>query len=279
MDQSNEERSVFMIELLAIDMDGTLLSDRHRISERTMQALHRAAEAGITVVPTTGRAIAALPHQIVGESFYRYVISSNGACTTDLAGNRELYEAKLPCTQTTAFLRQCASLRNVGVSAHVDHEFILEGEILSRLGRLTYGKDAKNTICCRDLAAELERRGSDVEELQLFFFSRSARESLKALLDMNPWMLQAWDSPYVELYAPRASKGNALTALAESLKIPKERVACIGDAENDFSMFDASGVRFAMGNGIDALKARADHVLPGNNEDGVAAAIDLILGE
>ena len=268
-----------MIELLAIDMDGTLLSDRHRISERTMQALHRAAQAGITVVPTTGRAISALPHQIVNEAFYRYVISSNGACTTDLLRRRELYEAKLPCEKTVEFLRRAAQLKNVGVSAHVDHEFLLEGEILTRLGRLTYGKDAKNTVCCRDLAAELERRGSDVEELQLFYFSKSAHEALAQLLAETPWMLQAWTSPYVELYAPEASKGNALSALAASLQIPKERIACIGDAENDFSMFEASGFRFAMGNGIDALKDRADHVLPGNNEDGVAAAIDLLLGD
>ena len=266
-----------MIKLLAIDMDGTLLSDKHRISERTMQALHRAAGAGITVIPTTGRAIAALPHQIAGETFYRYVISSNGACTTDLIGRKELYEAKLPCDQVIEFLRRCEKLRNVGVSAHVDHEFILEGELLSRLGRLTYGRDARKTICCRDLAEELERRGCDVEELQLFYFSRSAREELRALLDDCPWMLKAWTSPYVELYAPEASKGNALAALAASLRIPKAEVACIGDAENDFSMFDASGLCFAMGNAIDALKQRADRVLPSNNEDGVAAAIEELL--
>ena len=266
-----------MIELLAIDMDGTLLNSRHQVTDRTLQALQNAAEAGITIVPTTGRPIGSLPHRIVGEAFYRYVISSNGACTTDLQTGKELYEAEIDREKAIRMLRACSGMKHVGVSAHVEHLFVLQGRLLSILGRLSYGRDARKTRTCGNLITEVERRGKNVEELQLFYFSDSARTALEAMLAEVPQIHCAWTAPYVEVFDAGASKGRALAALAQSLKIPREKVACIGDAENDFSMFDAAGVRFAMGNAIDALKARADQVLPSNDEDGVAAAIDRLL--
>ena len=65
--------------MLAIDMDGTCLNDRHRISGKNLNALRMAAEAGIEIVPTTGRALSCLPHQLRTEKYIRYVISANGA--------------------------------------------------------------------------------------------------------------------------------------------------------------------------------------------------------
>ena len=44
-----------MIKLLAIDMDGTCLDQRSRMTDRTLDVLRKAAKAGITVVPCTGR--------------------------------------------------------------------------------------------------------------------------------------------------------------------------------------------------------------------------------
>lgn len=79
---------------------------------------------------------------------------------------------------------------------------------------------------------------------------------------------------YVEIFHRTASKGSGLAALAAQLGLRKEEVACIGDGENDHPMFRAAGLRFAMGNAVDSLKAAADVVLPSNREDGVAAAIN-----
>lgn len=53
-----------MIKLLAVDMDGTCLDSRSRMTERTLIALRRAASAGITVVPTTGRNLGCIPHRL-----------------------------------------------------------------------------------------------------------------------------------------------------------------------------------------------------------------------
>ena len=66
---------------------------------------------------------------------------------------------------------------------------------------------------------------------------------------------------------------NALAALAEHLGIRKEEIACIGDGENDLSMFRVSGLKIAMGNGVPELKEQADHVTGTNRHKGAAEAI------
>lgn len=116
---------------------------------------------------------------------------------------------------------------------------------------------------------------ADIEELQLFFPS-GARPRVAEILSNYGSVSAAYSNVYVEVFSKAASKGNALRALSEHLAVPKEEIACIGDGENDQSMFQASGLRFAMGNAVDALKAQADYVLPTNRQNGVAAAIDLI---
>lgn len=80
-----------MIKLLAIDMDGTCLDQRSRMTDRTLDVLRKAAKAGITVVPCTGRNLGCIPHRLAAgvlreskteddeknKDLFRYVITSN----------------------------------------------------------------------------------------------------------------------------------------------------------------------------------------------------------
>lgn len=111
--------------------------------------------------------------------------------------------------------------------------------------------------------------------MQLFFPS-ARRPDVEKTLSGYEGFSAAYSDLYVEVFSKAASKGNALRALGEHLSIPKDEIACIGDGENDQSMFQASGLRFAMGNAVESLKAQADYILPTNRQDGVAAAIDRI---
>ena len=79
----------------------------------------------------------------------------------------------------------------------------------------------------------------------------------------------------VNIYKPRGiTSHGAVNRVRKILGIKKEEVACIGDGENDLPMFEASGMKFAMGNAVDVLKEKADYLLPSNNEDGVAFAVN-----
>lgn len=78
---------------------------------------------------------------------------------------------------------------------------------------------------------------------------------------------------WLELMPLGITKGSGLTALAEMLDIPMHDVMAFGDGENDIEMLQAAGIGIAMGNAMPEVKAAADEVSSGNNEDGIAEAL------
>lgn len=81
------------------------------------------------------------------------------------------------------------------------------------------------------------------------------------------------------MFSPSASKGQALTALADSLGISLEETMAVGDGVNDVSMLRAAGLGVAMGQAPRRVRASADLVTASNAEDGLAQVIeDVILG-
>ena len=84
----------------------------------------------------------------------------------------------------------------------------------------------------------------------------------------------------MEVYASDISKASGILHALDYMKIPVEQSYAFGDGLNDLEMMDTVGTSFAMGNGQPEVKARADIVVPGIHEDGVAWGIrHKILGE
>ena len=262
-----------MIRLLAIDMDGTCLDGHSRISPRTMEALEAAHNAGVLIVPTTGRTLTCLPHQLSARrDLYRYVITSNGARVTDLQTGQTLFQAEIPKDMALSLLSELRSV-HLGRTAHVNHDYLVQGRMLHAMGRMIYGKDAKESPCVSDLSEIISQRSCDVEELQFFFFGKDGPNTVRQVLSRYPALLSAYTNLYVEIYHKNASKGAALRALYQQLGIPREQVACMGDGENDCSMFAASGLPLAMGNSAEVLRTMAGAILPDNRHDGAAVGI------
>lgn len=82
---------------------------------------------------------------------------------------------------------------------------------------------------------------------------------------------------YLDITALSANKGHGLATLADAIGVPLTETAVFGDQANDLPMFARAGLSFAMGQGPEAVRALADHVVAGNDRDGVAEAIDTIL--
>ena len=265
------------IRIFAIDMDGTCLNSRNRIDPETIVMLYRAKQAGIEIVPTTGRSLSCLPHQLLPlTDLYRYIISSNGAVITDTETGKDIYNALLDRTTASSIIRKsmCAGL---AAAAHIDHRYYIQGLHLKLMGSFIYGKDARKSIVVKDLRNTIMRKSSDVEELQFFFLNQQARlRTGKALLSF-PHVYAPLDQKYVEIFSADAGKGRAFTFLQNMLSIDRNESACIGDGENDIHMFHHSGLKFAMGNGHPELKKRADIVVKDNSHGGVVQALHILL--
>ncbi|MEO9180372.1 MAG: Cof-type HAD-IIB family hydrolase [Acidimicrobiales bacterium] len=84
----------------------------------------------------------------------------------------------------------------------------------------------------------------------------------------------ASQSYYLDITHPLANKGSAVEYFADRFSIPTNAIATIGDAYNDISMFERSGLSIAMGNAVDEVKAAAREVTTSNDDDGFANAIE-----
>ena len=84
------------IKLLAFDLDGTLVTDDKRLTERTRRALQAASDSGIETVIATGRPITAVPEEIKGQPCFRYAVSTDGARIEDLQSGKILHQAYIP---------------------------------------------------------------------------------------------------------------------------------------------------------------------------------------
>ena len=87
------------IGIIALDLDGTLLNSNKELSAGNLAALQRAANAGIEIVPTTGRFYGGMPSVIRELPFVRYVITVNGAEVADLKTGEVIYKAEIPWQQ------------------------------------------------------------------------------------------------------------------------------------------------------------------------------------
>ena len=83
---------------------------------------------------------------------------------------------------------------------------------------------------------------------------------------------------YFEYTAPGIDKARALEGALPKLGIDASEVVSFGDGQNDKSIIEWAGTGVAMGNAVDEVKAVAQMVTANNNEDGIAVALDKLLG-
>lgn len=266
-----------MIKLLAIDMDGTCLDPLSRFSPQNLDALYRAKEAGIEIVPTTGRTLTCLPHALKEHpDLFRYVITSNGAKVHDMRKGTDLFESRIPAYLVEEIVETFRKDR-LKLSAHINNEYWVDGSLMKAQGRLVFGKDANQCKASEDLFETLLEQKDHVEEIQLYFLGPGQKKKIEKKLEPLIELNAAFTKIYVEIFDRHSSKGKALKKLCHHLNIAQEEIACIGDGENDVFMFEVAGTSFAMGNAKEAIQEKATYVTASNRNNGVAQAIDQIL--
>ncbi|HZQ91078.1 MAG TPA: Cof-type HAD-IIB family hydrolase [Terriglobales bacterium] len=273
------------VRLLAIDIDGTLLNSKFQLSPAVQHALQRAHRAGVEILLVTGRRhLFALP--IAQEaSVPLWLISSNGAVTRSLEG--ELFHQELlPLVTAQLLCRHMDEFRR-----HMVLTFECEGrgalvlESMSYFNGSIFGWVQKN----RDYIAEVApiEQSLTRDPIQAMYCGGvdRMREVMARLehADVAPHVTVVKteypkrDLCIVDILNAKASKAAAVERWARHRGFERAQVAAIGDNFNDVAMLAFAGVPFIMGNADPELKQNGWRVLPSNDEDGVAAAVDEIL--
>ncbi len=268
------------VKLLALDLDGTLLNSKKELTPRTRAALYAAAEAGVEIVPTTGRFFGAMPEEIRTLPFLHYAITINGAQVYDIRRDCAVSRAELPLEKTLRIMEYLDGFPVI-YDCYMDNWGWITRSMQSRAAdyitnphSLYMARELRHPV--DELKAFLRERGQDVQKTQLFTADDVLRLQLLRSIGekFEGLSISSSVSCNVEINDAHANKGEAIAALAAYLGLPMAQTMAIGDGLNDRSMIRMTGVGVAMQNACPELLALADEVTAGCDEDGAAIAIE-----
>jgi HAD superfamily hydrolase (TIGR01484 family) len=278
------------VRLVAIDMDGTLISTIGQpVTPRTVRALHAAQQAGITVAIATGRRTAFATPLLDGLGLRADMplITSNGAVMRTLGG-----ESIDRCTLPSSVARGvCGLLRSFGAMVFSfdrpgRRELVVEDLDLAH-SRISLWIEANHDAI--EVVKPLELALSDGEDpIQgMVAGGVDAMRQAELTFRASPWngLCECVKTEYpgrnlsiLDLLPPGVSKGWALERLAARLGVDRKETMAIGDNWNDVDMLEWAGQSVIMGNAAAELRAiakvRGWKQAPPNHQDGVAVVLE-----
>lgn len=265
--------------LICIDMDGTLLNDKHEVSEENRIALKAAIEKGVKIAITTGRPFVAASQYAEKLGIKVSIIGSNGSYIREKDEEKVIFKHGLSQEQ---FNNICDVIEKYQLRKYFNtYDSVIANKELDE----GHGYVISNNIAPEHLKIKI-----DIYEDLRDSYKKYGDELLKAIVIGEEVEviqkiknelkakggLEVVSSGYnnTEVMASGTSKGNGVKAFSEILGIKKEEIICIGDNENDISMIKYAGLGVAMGNATDEVKELANYITDTNNNSGVAKVID-----
>lgn len=260
------------IDLVALDLDGTLLDPEDRVSPRSRSAIRALLEGGVRVVLVTGRGVD-LPSKISRDLGLNLpIICCHGALTKDFHANRILNELPLPLVYAKPMV-EYAETHGLSLALYSDESFWrLEGSKIY-MDDMT-GPHWREAKCFSDV---LDRAPTFIRFLGAEAVAAMEREFGDLPLSFRH---ERWGD-FVECAVLNrdASKRNALARLCADFQIPPDRVLAIGDSRNDVPMLRWAKIGIAMGNAAPEVQQSVQYVTATNAEDGVALALERFVPE
>ena len=264
-------------DLIALDMDGTVMNSDKAVSGRTVAAIRRAMDAGKHVVLSTGRCLSELEQFLPLFPGLRYLISESGACVYDLAEKKTLAAFPLPAELAELAIRMGIE-KNAMMQICIDGISWVNLERPEEMALYHLGDYAENfrkgvrfdpeivEICLRD--------HPPVRKVNLFFEREEDREWAWKILEKYGLELAASIGIVVEISRQGVNKGVGLQKLCAHMGISEKSCIAVGDSTNDIAILKEAGLAAAMGNSVPEVLELADIVVADCDHDGVAEVIE-----
>ncbi|MBM7604278.1 Cof subfamily protein (haloacid dehalogenase superfamily) [Metabacillus crassostreae] len=279
-----------MKKLIAIDLDGTLLSSNIDISKENIEAIQAAQEAGHIVMICSGRApediktvIGQTPLQCpVGGSNGTMVIA-DGKLLSEVSINKETAKHVATTLNENKFPFKVYTNKGIYVASTWSERMLVflekNPDIASGLTEKEYKfmtEQPKETDTIKIFTTIDDVLNNQDLSIQKFFVpTLSGKDELIAKLKDTENISITTSGPFnIEIMDTNGHKGNGVKVMAEYFNIPIEDTVAIGDNFNDVPMLEVAGLSVAMGNADPTVKKMADVVTLTNNENGVAHAIN-----
>jgi len=271
------------IQLVAMDLDGTLFNPDGIITEKTKEELKRVGAMGVHTVISTGRPFNGLPFEQIKDTQIEYAITTNGASIYRIENKECLFENAMTFDVYGAILEYILS-KEIHIDLYIDGVGFTPVRCRENIGRIDVPESLRKYMIAtrtpvEDLYGYVKDRGEKVQKINLNFYpqpdgSLLYREEVLHFLKSNPDITVVGGGfNNFEIQNAGATKSEGLRELSKLLNVPMEQTMAIGDSENDYSMINAAGIGVAMANASEDILAIADYITTSNKEDGVGEAI------
>lgn len=257
--------------MLVLDMDDTLLTDDHKISDLNKKVLLEAQAKGVYVVLASGRptsAMTAYAKELELDLNDSYIISFNGAIISQAKDDQILFEQKLT-------VKQIHELYDYSVKTKTHIITYLDDEIISET-------DSEYIEVEKEITGMAHRKVASFKD----YIDRPA---VKCILLENPAYLKSVENDliiemphlsvsmskpfFLEAAQQGIDKAASLKLLAEKLNINQSEIIAVGNAGNDLTMIEYAGLGVWVDNVTPELRDRADVIVASNNDNGVAEVV------
>lgn len=264
--------------VIALDLDGTLLNDKKRIPEASLDILLTAQKQGIDVVIATGR------HHITINEYYHQLklttpaVCCNGVYLYDIHQDKCISSTPVSHSHVEKMVK-LGEEYSIPFYLYVDNVMLYHDEpahkarvagwdeaFEERLNRVfRHFPDYLKATDHFDNLWKFSCAWDDIDALKNFV------EAVKTKADLQ--CLWSWDNQ-VDIAIPGTGKGHRLKEYVESIGKTMDNVIAFGDNFNDVSMLEMAGLGVAMGNHAKGVELHADLIIGDNNSNSIAQTIE-----
>ncbi|MFC0557724.1 Cof-type HAD-IIB family hydrolase [Halalkalibacter alkalisediminis] len=259
--------------LIALDLDGTLLTDEKTISPRTKATINKAREQGHIVAISTGRPYRASIQYYQELQLDTAIVNFNGAFVHHPYDKSfGTYHSPLDLKTAKTVIETCEAFNVSNIMVEVIDDFYLRHFDQVFLETFLAGQ---NPVEHGNLLHILQE---DPTCVLIHPQDHHVKQLRELLVDAHAEVIdqRVWGDPWniIEIVKAGMNKAVGLKKVADFYNIPKERIIAFGDEDNDFEMIEYAGQGVAMANGIKELKTLANAVTLSNEEDGIAVYLE-----
>ncbi|ABS22169.1 Cof-type HAD-IIB family hydrolase [Bacillus cytotoxicus] len=278
------------MKLIAIDLDGTLLSKNKMISKENAEAIRKCQEEGHVVAICTGRSIVDIERLLQEVNLQCPIIAENGAVIYKDKTMLKRYAIQnehaldiVEYLEEQGMYYQLYTDKGVYVPKYGEENIRKEMEVIRNLDINISEEEVENIAALYlehtafhsiESCKSIINKELYVHKFLPFSYDQQKLKRLKEKFQHNSELIISasyWHN--LEINHCDAQKGNGLYTLAEYFNIPFENTVAIGDGLNDVSMMQKANVSIAMGNAVNELKAMCHYETLTNEEHGVAHAL------
>jgi Cof subfamily protein (haloacid dehalogenase superfamily) len=259
----------FSPKLVALDVDGTLVNGSNEMSAAVRDVVRAIRESGIETVISTGRAIGGVMDTVGKLGFTDgYAVASNGAVVFTYDPIEVIHSVTFDARDAVSRVLDqvpdaIVAVENAGSGFRVNRRFP-EAEFSDQ----QHVVDDVDSLIAEPVTRVVIRSTDHTPEEFTAIVHDLGLTGTNYYIGYSAWLDLAPDG---------VSKASGLDFLCDRLGVAQADVLAVGDGNNDLEMLQWAGRGVAMGHGPDSLKAMADAVTGGIDEDGLVAELEQYL--